>query len=166
MKTLAMAFFVLLTGGVSANALDERHVRCIAHVVYGEARGEPLDGQYAVAWSIMFRAAANLPEFGGLDLCRVAYKQTSRESRPNLWQYDGAKVSITDHRAWRRAVMVARRALLGHNNPARPVMYFCDAETPHACRWHDRRTHFTGRVGNHRFYTDARFPGRKVVAAQ
>ncbi len=136
-----------------AQEVDPRLLSCVAHIVYGEARDEPLEGQFAVAWSILFRAAANMPDFGGQDICNVAYKYS-----PGRWQYDGAKVAVRDLRAWETSVWVAYMTLLGEGQPNLPIMYFCSTRVPGACRWHDRAAYGVGQLGGHKFYLDPRFP--------
>ncbi len=142
-------------------AADHRLIRCIAHIVYGEARDEPIEGQFAVAWSLLFRAAANSPDFGGSDICNVAYRYT-----PGRWQYDGAKIAVRDMRAWETSVYVAYMTLLGEGRPNVPIMYFCSTQVPGACRWHDRATHYVGQYGGHKFYLDPRFPAIEQASVQ
>lgn len=165
MKASLYAVLCLVCLGFAPRALaeeaepDERLIRCIAHIVYGEARDEPVDGQFVVAWSIIYRAAADLPEFGGSDYCSVAYKRTASH-----WEYDGAKAAVTDMRAWEASVSVAYWALMGYGRPDQPVMYFCAVNISGACRWHDRATELVGQIGGHRFYVDRRFPVTQASA--
>jgi spore germination cell wall hydrolase CwlJ-like protein len=139
---------------------DPRLVSCIAHIVYGEARSEPIEGQYMVAWSLIFRAAVNQPDFGGSDICDVAYKYKSSRNR---WQYDGAKTAPKDNRAWYVSLYVATMTLMGQGEPNLPIMYFC---APGSCKWHERDAVYVGQVGGHRFYLDPRFPAIVEASAQ
>lgn len=154
---LVFAALLALSAPASAQEVDPRLVSCIAHIIYGEARNEPLEGQYMVAWSLIFRAAVNLPDFGGSDICDVAYKY-----RPGRWQYDGAKIGPKDDRAWYVSLYVATMTLMGQGEPDMPVMYFC---APGSCSWHDKALDFVGRIGGHRFYLDRRFPALMEASA-
>ncbi len=160
---------VISTPIQAAKKLSVREVRCLAHIIFTESRDEPEDGQYEVGWSAWLRRAANLREFGGSDMCRVAYKISKRRNSSKLtWQYDGAKVSVRalvaksvlEQRAWDRSVYIAAMILQGQGRPRRPVMFFCDRRTPGACGWHDSssKVRYAHRTGNHRMYTDKRFP--------
>lgn len=151
---------------MAEDKLTLREVRCLAHIIFGEARDEPEEGQFEVAWSIRFRQAANLREFGGRDLCRVAYKAARHKSGKLTWQYDGAKVSVAqlvkmsalERSAWDRSVYIAAMVLQGQGKPERPIMYFCDRRSAGACTWHNKGARFAHRTGNHRMYTDKRYP--------
>ena len=148
-----------------AQKLNLREVRCLAHIIFGESRDEPEEGQYEVAWSMRFRQAANLREFGGSDLCRVAYKWALGKYGKVTWQYDGAKTSVRalvrasklEQDAWDRSVYIAAMVLQGQGKPKVPIMYFCDRRTEGACSWHNKGARFAYRTGNHRMYTDRRF---------
>ncbi len=161
---LALLLFVSVQGAAQAQEeyVDKRHVQCIGHIVYGESKNEPLEGQFAVAWSVIFRAAVDRADFGGSDFCDVAYKRSLVRvpGRPAFlrWQYDGAKVAVRDLGAWETAVWVAQKALQGHGQPDMPIMYFCSVHVRSACRWHDKDTTFAGKIGGHRFYTDPLYP--------
>lgn len=149
-----------------ARQVDERLLSCVAHVVYGEARGSrDLEEKYSIAWSVIFRAQANQAYFGGSDLCNVAYKTRVLANGTVRWEYDGANVAVTDMRAWDESVEVAYYVLMGEGRPNRPVMYFC---APYACGgWHDVSSNlaYVGSKGGHKFYIDRRFyqPGSSDV---
>ena len=49
----------------------EKNVKCLRDLVYTEARGEPLEGQYLVAWVAWQRYLDNRPDFGRGSLCDV-----------------------------------------------------------------------------------------------
>lgn len=164
---LALLLSTQATAQGAKHELNLRDVRCVAHIIFGEARDEPEEGQYEVAWSMRFRQAANLPEFGGNDLCAVAYKVAkNRRKGKTIWQYDGAKVSVRakvsaskeDKQAWERSVYIAAMMLQGQGRPSKPIMYFCDRRTQGACNWHNNGARYAHRTGNHRMYTDKRFP--------
>src|SRR3989344_4931097 len=101
MKRLSLALLLFVCAPCALQAqeayqeADMRHVQCIAHIVYGESLNEPVEGKFAVAWSIIFRALTDLRDFGGSDYCDVAYRR-----QPGRWQYDGAKVVPRESDAW------------------------------------------------------------------
>ena len=50
LKAALMAGAMLVLGtGAQAQGVNPQHVQCIAHIVWTEARGEPIEGQYKVA---------------------------------------------------------------------------------------------------------------------
>lgn len=167
MRILLVAGMLLALGApASAQQVDQRLQTCIAHVVYGEARGEQLEGQFAVAWSLIFRAAVNQSDFGGSDICSVAYKTTVLKSGAVRYQYDGVKTPPRVSPEWDTAAYVAYMTLLGEGQPNLPIMYFCDIKTPGACSWHNRDTQDVGTIGTHRFYLDPRFPAFMTASMQ
>lgn len=165
---ILLVFCILLALGMPATAqqVDQRLLGCIAHVVYGESRGESLEGKFGVAWSLVFRAAVNLPEFGGSDICDVAYKTMVLKNGTIRYQYDGVKTPPKEGPAWDMSGYVAYMTLLGHGQPNVPIMYFCDIKTPGACNWHNRDTDDVGVIGSHRFYLDPRFPALLQASTQ
>ncbi|KAK9882351.1 hypothetical protein WA026_020873 [Henosepilachna vigintioctopunctata] len=83
MSPSEMRFFVLVLFNFlftaklfeSVSALTDREI--FAKTVYGEARGEPVEGQIWVAWVIKNRARANKKYWGGSkigDVCRHPYQ--------------------------------------------------------------------------------------------
>lgn len=161
---LGAAMLVCVSSAADAQYenVDERLLGCVAHVVYGESRNEPLMGQYSVAWSVIFRAMANVAYFGGSDLCDIVYKTRLLANGDVRWEYDGAKIPVTDVRAWEAALDVAYWTLLGYGKPDRPVTYFC---APYACRWHNssKKLDYVGTIGGHQFYVDWGLPASSDV---
>jgi hypothetical protein len=155
---IGAAFLACASTAAQAQQVDLRLLSCIAHIVYGEAGNQPIKGKYWVAWSLIFRAAANKAYFGGSDICDVAYKYTAFANRH---EYDGAKSMPKDDPAMEESVYVAYHTLLGEEQPPVPVMYFC---APRSCGWHDsdRNLAYVGTIKGHRFYVDRRFS----IAAQ
>ena len=153
---------ILLAVIAPAHAMDKRLVGCIAHVIYGETRSEPVEDQLAAGWSVRFRAAAGLSEYGGRDICDVSYKYSK-----GTWQYDGAHIRLSEKIAWQRSLRLARMVLLGRGRPPLPVVNFCDPRSHwkdgrNACWGHDHSRNLRrvdiGTTGNHRQYVDVRFP--------
>jgi spore germination cell wall hydrolase CwlJ-like protein len=148
---VAALFLCLVGTAIADSGVNKRHLDCLAHVIYGEARGEIAKGQYDVGWSVRYRAATNSKEFGGPDICKVAHKRMGK-----YYAYDGVK-TVVDKRshAWERSMAVARLVLMGYGEPAAPVMYFCSV-VEDACDGHDKSYVFSHVSGRHRFYTDPR----------
>jgi len=151
-----------LCSPASAQTIDRRELGCIAHVVYGEARGEPFKDQLVIAWSVRLRKEANLKYFGGSDICNVAYKTT-----PRRWEYDGANKKIVDAAAWHRSLDVAELALLGVGRPKSRITYFCNP-TISKCGWHRRdlkQVSIGSTGGQHRYYIDPKLPALSAYAS-
>lgn len=57
--------------------MSERDVQALAQTIYGEARGEPIEGQYAVAHVVMNRFRSSLPYLKGNTIegtCKKEYQ--------------------------------------------------------------------------------------------
>ncbi|WP_265587471.1 cell wall hydrolase [Sphingomicrobium arenosum] len=114
---------------------------CLARAVYFETRGEPLDGQLAVAEVILNRADHHrFPN----SYCAVvkqhrqfSFVRGGRIPQPNR-----------DSRAWRTAVAVARIADAGHAETAMGDALFFHANYVRP-KWRLKRM---GAIGNHIFY--------------
>lgn len=116
-------------------------VTCLALNIYHEARGEPMDGQIAVAQVTMNRVAH--PDYPD-DVCGVVY-----QSGQFSWtRYD---LSVDDPKAYHRAKSISIDALRGvleaqvsfyamwyHSVEIRPV-------------WASEKV-LEGKIGNHIFY--------------
>lgn len=155
---LLLAALLVATTAAPAKTIDKRLLGCIAHVVYGEARGEPIQDQIVIGHSVILRAEANQRYFGGSDPCDVAYKMTPGSGDDPLRQYDGAYKKIRDAGAWKKSLRVARMVLSGIGRPTAPITYFCNP-TRSKCSWHGRylsRISIGDTGGQHRFYVDPR----------
>ena len=118
---------------------------CLANAVYFEARGEPLQGQLAVAEVVMNRAASGRYP---ATLCGVVVQpaQFSFVRHGRIPQADRAS------EAWRRAVGVARVAVEGMAPrllPTSCLWYHADYVSP---SWGHRLAETT-RIGLHIFYS-------------
>jgi spore germination cell wall hydrolase CwlJ-like protein len=122
------------------NAKMDEDYRCLATAVYFESKGEPLDGQLAVAQVILNRV-----EDGrfGRDVCAVV-----KAPRQFGFVKAGALPTPTDRNAWETAKAVALIAIAGSWPEIVP-----DATHFHATRvnpgWKLRRV---ATVGQHVFY--------------
>jgi hypothetical protein len=117
---------------------------CLAKAVYFEARGEPLEGQLAVAQVVMNRAASG--RYPGT-LCEVV-------TQP--WQFsfiDKGRFPTPDFgsESWRKAVAVARiaQARLAGALPSNVLWYHATYVSP---SW-GKRLQRTTQIGLHIFYS-------------
>jgi len=114
----------------------EAALLCLALNVFHEARGEPIDGQFAVAQVTLNRAGRN-PE----QVCDVvrAKNQFSWTLRPT---------GVKDQVAWRDAQAVARLSLAMPDFTGGADHYHALSVYPD---WAPKMT-VTGQFGNHVFY--------------
>jgi N-acetylmuramoyl-L-alanine amidase len=124
----------------AAHSIGDREADCLAKAVYFESKGEPLNGQLAVAEVIINRAKSG--RFANT-LCGVV-KQPSQFS----FVRGGGFPAVVNQAMWRQAVGVAQVALNG----------LWESTAPNALFFHARRvspnwgkTH-VATVGNHIFY--------------
>lgn len=92
----------LITGSVWAkdNKKDASEIYCLAQNIYFEARGEPINGQFAVAAVTMNRVASSkYPN----TVCKVVWQR-----RQFSWTHDGKSDKPRDKRAWRQAQQLAK----------------------------------------------------------
>lgn len=85
-------------GGVAAD--ESKEVKCLAMNVYHEARGEPHEGQLAVAYVTMNRVAS--PRYPK-SVCEVVW-----QGGQFSWTKDASSDKPADLRAWQRAQRIAR----------------------------------------------------------
>jgi hypothetical protein len=128
----------------TGNAAD-RDQDCLATAIYFESRGEPIEGQLAVAEVVLNRAASGrYPP----DLCDVItqHAQFSFVRRGHMPMADRAS------EAWRKAVAIAHIAeggLAGAEVPADVLWYHATYVSP---GWGKRLTRET-QIGLHIFYS-------------
>lgn len=115
---------------------------CLAAVIYFEARGEPLDGQAAVAGVVLERVASDrYPD----DICGVAFQHRQFSA------FNGGLPTVHDDQAWRVSESVAQ-AVLDDPDGTVPILgathYHTDQVDPY---WSDHYQ-FIGQIGAHLFY--------------
>ncbi|MEE4348958.1 MAG: cell wall hydrolase [Pacificimonas sp.] len=122
--------------------LDEE-MRCLASAVYNEARGEPLEGQLAVAQVVLNRADdSRWPD----TLCAVVYQRYQFS-----FTFDGKPDFPTHNRAtWQRAKAVAIVAATDtwEDVTDEAVFFHADYVNP---KWRSA-FHRTSTIGRHIFY--------------
>jgi spore germination cell wall hydrolase CwlJ-like protein len=129
----------------------ESDLQCLAENIYFEARGEPLDGQYAVAEVTLNRTRA---QYFPHTICSVVHEMRWNPNRRRFvadfsWTELGA-LSADDGPAWKRAMEVASAAYDDLRDPIVPGALFY-----HSTRvrpgWARTRTAIAT-IGNHVFY--------------
>ena len=126
-------------------ATDDREQDCLASAVYFEARGEPIEGQLAVAEVVLNRAASS------------RYPSTICEVVTQPWQFSFVNRTRSipqanrSSQSWRRAVAVARIAEAGASRllPRDVLWYHADYVAP---GW-GRRLARNTKIGLHIFYS-------------
>jgi spore germination cell wall hydrolase CwlJ-like protein len=123
---------ILLLLVLLANPAFANDINCLAITIYHESRGEPLAGQYAVAYVILNRTEnKNFPN----TICGVVKQKN---------QFYGYKprTKIKDRKAWEQANRVAKASIKLHDagfDTTNGALYF--------------NTSKKGiRIGNHGFY--------------
>ena len=130
-----------LYAGLSTDNVEQD---CLANAVYFEARGEPIEGQLAVAEVVLNRAQSG------------RYPATICEVVTQPWQFSFVRQGIIPRadrssESWRRAVAVARIAEAGASRllPRNVLWYHADYVSP---SW-GRRLARNTKIGLHIFYS-------------
>src|ERR1700676_3912093 len=129
----------------------ENDLQCLAENIYFEARGEPLEGQYAVAEVTLNRRwAHNFPH----TICEVVHETRWDPNRRRFvadfsWTELGT-LSPQDGPAWKQAVAVASAAYDDLVTPVVPGALFYHATRVRPGWSRDRKAVAT--IGNHVFY--------------
>jgi spore germination cell wall hydrolase CwlJ-like protein len=123
--------------------------RCLAQVVYFEARDQPVRGQQAVAQVVSNRVFS---PYYPKDVCSVVYQNAHRHlSCQFTFACDGKSEAIRERGAWARANRVARQALdakVWLSDVAKATHYHAAYVHPYSIR--DMRV--IVRYGLHTFY--------------
>jgi spore germination cell wall hydrolase CwlJ-like protein len=123
---------------------DNEEQDCLANAVYFEARGEPIEGQLAVAEVVLNRASSGRYP---TDLCAVI-TQKAQFSFIRRGRFPSADRSSE---AWKKAVAIASiaRQKLAANLPSSVLWYHATYVSP---KWGKRLTRQT-QIGLHIFYS-------------
>jgi len=135
-------------GAMDMEALDNER-RCLAEAIYFEARGEPEQGQAAVAQVVLNRASSGLyPP----TICGVVYQNRHRYKACQFsFACDGRSLRVSDPASWRMAVRIAAEVTNGKTYVADvggSTHYHADYVQP---RW-ARRLEKMDVIGHHIFY--------------
>ncbi|MEA2998682.1 MAG: hypothetical protein QOK17_515 [Sphingomonadales bacterium] len=134
-----------LVGTYEAAAPADREQECLANAVYFESRGEPIEGQLAVAQVVMNRAASGRYP---ADLCEVI----TQKAQFSFIRHGRFPAADKASEAWRKAVAIARIA------EARASA----AVVPSDCLWYHatyvspgwgKRLNRQAQIGLHIFYS-------------
>ena len=140
-QPLPLPLASIVQANVNGAPLDEQG-NCLATAVYFESRGEPVEGQLAVADVVMNRAASGrYPS----DWCSVV-KQKAQFSFVQHGQFP----AITDAYSWQMAQAVARTAILNmaRELPTDVLWYHANYVAP---TWRNNRE-YVEQIGAHLFY--------------
>lgn len=145
--TLVSLSLLALAPGLPGGSLAKQYVSrteltCLARNIYHEARGEPLEGQIAVAQVTINRVKDS--RFGNT-VCSVVYAP-----RQFSWTLD-RKARVRDLKAWEHSLQIAR-AVLTQSTPIAnfSALYFHTKQV--RPRWkHGKRV--VAVIGNHIFYS-------------
>jgi N-acetylmuramoyl-L-alanine amidase len=145
MKVLAfIGFLVTHSSYTDVKALNPNDLFCVATAVYHEARGEPITGQIAVAYTIKNRVgSADFPDTA----CGVVYDEKHavqftgiKKVKPN---YDSA--------AWEQAVEVAVLSWIGFvDDPTKGARFYYNPKKVEKPSW--TRIKIAAKIGNHTFF--------------
>jgi N-acetylmuramoyl-L-alanine amidase len=143
---LASLLTTITLGAASVNvsmlqSAKKSEIECLARNVYHEARGEPLEGQIAVAQVTVNRVESG--EFQS-SVCRAVYA-----SRQFSWTISKTK-KIKDTKAWEASVAIATAVLTKSVHlPDFKALYF---HTKQAKPSWNRNKRVLAVIGNHIFY--------------
>ena len=118
----------------------QKALMCLALNIYHEARGEPLDGQIAVAMVTMNRAT-----WQSANICQVVY-----ERKQFSWTHRENDHTPQEPAAWTRAKRVASRVIAGHHEDmTNGATHFHAREVQPGWRHSLKKT---ATIGQHIFY--------------
>lgn len=138
-----------------ASVHSASELKCLATAIYFEARGEPEEGQLAVAQVVLNRVKN--PAYPNT-VCGVVYQNKTKRNRCQFsFACDGRADRITDNGAWERAQALARKSV---NEQATTFLEEVGSATHyHATyvrpRWAGRMKQ-TDKIGHHIFYNTRR----------
>jgi spore germination cell wall hydrolase CwlJ-like protein len=122
----------------------DREQDCLANAVYFESRGEPVEGQLAVAQVVLNRASSGRYP---ADLCAVI----TQKAQFSFIRAGRFPIANRDSEAWRKAVAIARIAheKLARSVPADVLWYHATYVAP---SW-GKRLSKNSQIGLHIFYS-------------
>lgn len=123
--------------------------RCLAQVMYYEARGEGEEGEHAVAEVVFDRLAQGTH---GNTVCDVVFEGAGKTFCQFTFACDGSMRKAKDPEAWRSAQVLAARLMVGELSEIRDIK---GATNYHAAYVHPSwasRFEKIAKIGNHIFY--------------
>ncbi len=132
-----------------ASVVTAKEQRCLAEAVYFEARGEPVDGQVAVAQVVLNRVRnPAYPE----TICKVVYQNRHMRNRCQFsFACDGIRDRISEKPEWEVAQKVARETVSGQRyleKVGASTHYHATYVNPRWARFMKR----LDKIGQHIFY--------------
>jgi spore germination cell wall hydrolase CwlJ-like protein len=128
-------------GSLSMTQPKKQDIACLAKNIYMEARGEPIEGQIAVAQVTLNRL--NTGDFGST-ICKVVYAKNQFS-----WTNEKAK-PIKANKEWEASIIVATAVLKGSIHlPNFNALYFHTRQV--RPMWAKTKTR-VARIANHIFY--------------
>ena len=144
---LTLALLTTITLGQASVSLPlksfakAQDIDCLAQNIYHESRGEPLEGQIAVAQVTVNRVKSK--EFQS-SVCKVVHA-----NRQFSWTINKSK-KVKDRKAWESAVVIATAVLTNSTRlPDFKALYFHTKQIRPS--W-SRTKRIVAKIGNHIFY--------------
>lgn len=136
MKWLALTLALLISPGLYSQNAEEM---CLAKAIYYESRGQPIEGQKAVAQVVINRSEH--PAFPN-SMCGVIYQKAQ-------FSFIGTKLSAPRGDQWALAKDIANTAISdGYAIPDFKALYF--HATHVSPKWKRKRL---AKIGSHIFYS-------------
>lgn len=135
--------------------MNEQQLTCLALNIYHEARGEPLEGQLAVAFVTHNRAMDRSGEFRRhntyCDVVKQGYKP-GKMSCHFSWYCDGKSDKAKDLNSWRRIKVLAKQFIMNYhtmNDPTKGAMHY---HTVDVKPWWTNKMSGSILIGDHYFW--------------
>jgi spore germination cell wall hydrolase CwlJ-like protein len=142
-----LAILMILASHSSYNSpkdIEPYEIYCMAQAVYHEARGEPVEGQIAVAYVVLNRMRNPV---WPATACEVVYEPA---------QFTDIEKTIPNMKsdAWVQAVEIAALSYIGFiDNPIGDAFYYYNPKKVKHPK-HCKKSKKIGKIGNHVFYTE------------
>lgn len=132
------------------DAAHQADLYCMANAIYFESRGEPIEGQEAVAWTVASRV--NSLRYEATTICEVVW-QSGQFSFVN----DGlCNYPKTDSPQWESALELANFVLSNSTDSPFPATFFVNhaIANPAGGAWIKNNKTFLVTIGQHSFYSE------------
>lgn len=144
-KVLEMIRILSTMSHPQVEEISRSELYCLSHAVYHEARGEPVEGQMAVAHSVLNRVeASRWPD----TICEVVYQHKQ-------YSHLTASTSVeSDRIEWGEVVEVAAHAMVGYtDDPTNGADHFYAHKGDYGIPepWWAPPMEYAGEFGNHLF---------------
>lgn len=137
-RPAALSTLIATLGGVSAAVAQDRELHCLANAVYFESRGEPIEGQLAVAQAILNRVESG----------RYASSICGVVNQPGQFSFDRSRTP-RGGRDWDTAQAIAKIASenLWHDVAPQAMSFHATYVSPN---WRGKTR--VAQIGRHVFY--------------